>query len=75
VAVVSPFGSVATAVVGLMMAVLVVVWAVVAVATIGTVGVAAGLVAWLVGLPTRSTRARGAAVPAPLAVETRVARS
>jgi hypothetical protein len=75
VAVVSPFASAATAVVGLMMAVLVIVWAVVAVAAIGTVRVAAGLVAWLVGLATRSARARGAALPAQLVVETRGALS
>jgi threonine/homoserine/homoserine lactone efflux protein len=48
VAVVSPFASAATAMVGLMMSVLVVVWAVVAVAAIGAVAVAAGLVAQLV---------------------------
>jgi hypothetical protein len=75
VAVVSPFASAMTAVVGLMMAVLAVVWAVVAVAAIGVVAVAAGLVALLVGLATRSARAGGAALPAELAVETSGARS
>jgi hypothetical protein len=46
-----------------MMALLVFVWAVVAVAAIGAVAVAAGLIAWLVGLATRSTRARALHFP------------
>jgi hypothetical protein len=74
VAVVSPFASAMTAVVGLMMALLVVVWAVVAVAVIGVVAVAARLVALLVGLAPRSARARGTSLPARPAVETSGAR-